>query len=281
MTKLLPAVLFFSVTATLLTAGPAQAQLSMSVAPVRVEHAIAPDETWTDIVMVENVSDRTLYARVTVADWFLERDGTPVFVKRGRHPELSMSDWVEVNPTELAVPPGATQPVRYTVTVPSGVPDASYRTALLIESLPDFAEVARARNANVAYLTARIGVIVYNRIGSATPEAQIVNQQVIASDTTLSGQAVELTVRNPGLVNLRITGSSELLGPLGQTLQTHTIPDSVILPRSERSIVVALEEPITTAGFTVLSRLDIGHPPLLEVETQVGRLAANHGVLDD
>ena len=64
-------------------ATPASAQLSISVSPIRVEQAIQPGKTRTDVVTVENVSDQLLRARVTVADWFLERNGTPVFVKHG------------------------------------------------------------------------------------------------------------------------------------------------------------------------------------------------------
>ena len=251
---------------------PAEAQLSMSLSPVRVEHAIPPGELWTDVATVENVSDRPLRARVTVADWYLERDGTPVFVKRGTRPGLSMSEWIDVNPTEFEIGPGGTQVVRYTLTVPAGLPDASYRTAVLVESLPDF---VGKPDRNVAYLTARIGLIIYNRVGTEAPLAEVVGQEVVSDPETPYSKSVKLTIRNPGLVNFRLSGESQIVTPDGRVLQVVSIPDGVVLPQSEREVLLRLEEPISNRVFNVLSRIDIGQEELLEIETQVGVVAAD------
>ena len=251
---------------------PAKAQLSMSLSPVRVEHAIPPGELWTDIVTVENVSERPLRARVTIADWYLERNGTPVFVKRGTRPGLSMSRWIDVNPTEFEVAPGGTQVVRYTLSVPPGVPDASYRTAVLVESLPDFTGTP---DRNVAYLTARIGVIIYNRVGTEAPLAEVVGQEVISDPGMPNSTAVKLTVRNRGLVNFRLSGESQIVALDGQVLQVVSIPDGVVLPQSEREVLLRFEEPTSHRVFNVLSRVDIGQEELLEIETHVGVVAAD------
>ena len=251
---------------------PAEAQLAMSLSPVRVEHAIPPGELWTDIVTVENVSDRPLRARVTVADWYLERNGTPVFVKRGTRPGLSMSEWIDVNPTEFEIGHGETQVVRYTLNVPASLADASYRTAVLVESLPDFAGTP---DRNVAYLTARIGVIIYNRVGTKAPQAQVVGQEVVSDPEIPNSKAVKLTIRNPGMVNVRLSGESQILTPDGRVLQVVEIPDGVVLPQSEREVLLRLEEPISHRVFNVLSRIDIGLEELLEIETQVGVVVAD------
>jgi P pilus assembly chaperone PapD len=254
-----------------LAGAPANAQLSMSVTPVRVEHSIPPGQMRTEVITVQNVSLRPLRARVTVADWYLERDGTPTFVKRGKLPAFSMSEWVEVNPTEFEVPPTGTQTIRYTVSVPEGTADASYRTAILIESLPDFTDQPRA---NVAYLTGRIGVMVYDRVGSLPPEAEIVNQEVISDPEAPGRQAVKITLRNPGLVNFRISGESRILDPDRRVLQTLTVRDAIVLPRSEREVLVRFEQPVDRPAFNVLTRIDVGLGDLLEIETRVGSMAA-------
>ncbi len=251
---------------------PAEAQLSMSLSPVRVEHAIPPGELWTDVATVENVSDRPLRARVTVAGWYLERNGTPVFVKRGTRPGLSMSGWIDVNPTEFEIGPGETQVIRYTLTVPAGLPDASYRTAVLVESLPDFSGTP---DRNVAYLTARIGLIIYNRVGTEVPLAEVVGQEVVSDPETPYSKSVKLTIRNPGLVNFRLSGESQIVTPDGRVLQVVSIPDGVVLPQSEREVLLRLEEPFSNRVFNVLSRIDIGQEEMLEIETQVGVVAAD------
>lgn len=251
---------------------PAAAQLSMSLSPVRVEHAIPPGEVWTDVATVENVSDQPLRARVTVADWYLERNGTPVFVKRGTRPRLSMSGWIDVNPTEFEIGPGQKQVIRYTLTVPAGLSHASYRAAVLVESLPDFAGTP---DRNVAYLTARLGLILYNRVGTEAPLAEVVGQEVVSDPEAPYSQAVKLTIRNAGLVNFRLSGESQVVTPDGRILQVVSIPDSVVLPQSEREVLLRLEEPISQRVFNVLSRIDIGQEELLEIETQVGVLVAD------
>jgi P pilus assembly chaperone PapD len=251
----------------ILTGAPLSAQVSMSVAPVRVEQDIPPGQTRTDVITVENILLRPLRVRVTVADWFLERDGTPTFVKRGRNPAFSMSDWVEVSPTEFEIPPAGTQTVRYTVTVPERAAESSYRTGILIESLPDFIDQPTTP---VAYLTGRIAVVLYERVGNRPPEAEIVNQQVVPDAEAPGKMVVRLTLRNPGLMNFRFSGESRVLDLDGHVLQTLPVRDAVVLPQSEREVLLRLEQAVGRPAFTVLTRIDVGLGELLEVETRVG-----------
>ena len=211
-------------------------------------------------------------AAVSPAQAQLAMSLSPVFVKRGTRPGLSMSEWIDVNPTEFELGPGGTQVVRYTLSVPASLPDASYRTAVLVESLPDFAGTP---DRNVAYLTARIGVIIYNRVGTESPRAQVVGQEVVSDPEIPNSKAIKLTIRNPGLVNFWISGESQILTPDGRVLQVVEIPDGVVLPQSEREVLLRLEEPISHRVFNVLSHIDIGLEELLEIETQVGVVAAD------
>ena len=249
----------------------ASAQLSLSVAPIRVEHTIPPGEEKTDLILVENTSDRVLRARITVADWYLERDGTPVFVKRGDLPTFSMSEWIEVNPSEFELGPGALQTIRYTVTAPAGAAVGGYRAAILIESLPDF---KGAPLANVTYLTGRVGVILYNRVGDAPVQAEVVGQEVVLDPRGVGRLAVRLSLRNSGRTHFRVSGRSRILDAAGTVLRELAVEDVVVLPHSEREILVWFERTAALSEFTVLSRLDVGLTEWLEVETHVGATAA-------
>ena len=249
----------------------ADAQVSFSVAPIRVEHAIQPGNTKTALIVVENSSDRRLRARVTVADWYLETDGTAVFVKRGEWPMLSMSEWLEVNPSEFALSPGDTQTIRYTTTVPTGAPAGGYRTAILIESLPDYEDVPLA---NVAYVTGRVAVILYNRVGNMPVQAKVAAQEVVAAPGSTRQMAVRLSLRNRGRTHFRVSGESRLFDSTGTLLQVLAVPDAVVLPKSERDILVPFEKSWDLSTFSVLSRLDVGLSELLEVETHIGASVA-------
>ena len=250
---------------------PAQAQLSFGVAPIRAEHVVQPGDMKTDLIVVENTSDRPLRARVTVADWHLERDGAPVFVKRGELPTFSMSEWVEINPSEFAVNPGDLQTIRYTVTAPAGTPAGGYRAAILIESLPDFETAPRA---NTAYVSGRVGVILYNRIGDLPVQVEVVAQEVVPDPSRVEQMAVRISLRNRGQTHFRVTGESHLLDATGEALHVVPVEDTVVLPQSDRYILVWFERPADLSEFTVLSRLDVGLGEWVEVETRVGVFTA-------
>jgi P pilus assembly chaperone PapD len=250
---------------------PAEAQLSIGVAPIRVELAVRPGQTKTEILTVENRDDKPLKISVTVADWYLTKDGVPVFVKRGKSPEFSMSEWVEVNPTECEVPPRDSKILRYTVSVPAETPDGGYRTAILVETLPDIPAGPRM---NSTYINARVGVIVYNRTGDVPTKAEIVGQEIAADPKDPTKTGVKLTVRNAGTGHFRLNGELRILLPDGTRQQAAPVDDAVVLPQSDREVFVSLKQALPSTGFTILSRIDVGLKEWLEAETPVARAAS-------
>jgi hypothetical protein len=70
-------------------------------------------------------------------------------------------------------------------------------------------------------------------------------------------------------VHVRVSGSTRLVDPSGRDLQAVEIPDSVVLPQSERQLLVRLPHPGAHQAFRVVSLVDAGMPELLEAETVV------------
>ena len=245
----------------------AAAQLSLGVSPLRVELAVAPGDTKTDVITVQNLSPEAVRMHVSIADWYFAPDGTPTFVKRGNLPTFSMSDWIEVNPTEFEVPGLGAVPLRYTVTVPPAVQAAGYRAAVLIESVPDMAEGPRA---NVTYLNARIAVMVYDRVGQIPINVEIAGQDVAPDPERPGNSVLRLTLKNTGLAEVRLKGEIHITSQPAGALQIVPFPEAVILPQSDRHVSVPLGASLPADGFTVLSQLDVGLPELLEAETRVG-----------
>jgi len=263
--------LSWAAAAVFVASGTAGAQVSLAVSPVRVELAVVPGQTKTDILTVQNLGEKPQHVRVSVADWYLTKDGTPVFVKAGKAPEFSMSEWVEVNPTELQIGPQGSQVLRYTVTVPAGVAAAGYRSAILVETVP---EMVAGQTANVTYLNARIGVVLYNRVGTLPIMAEITDQQVVPDPANSGRLAVRLTLKNGGTSHYRFRGQSLVQDAEGKTVQTLTVSDAVVLPQSEREVFVPFEGPPPAGSYTVTSRLDVGLKELLEIVTRITPIAA-------
>jgi P pilus assembly chaperone PapD len=246
--------------------GHAAAAVSLSVSPIRIELNVPAGSIKTDVLTIENRSDEPLKLHVTIADWHLTPDGTPVFVKRGKEPAFSMSAWIEVNPTELQVPPQGKTTLRYTIAAPPDTPSGGYRTAILIESLP---EITSPSQPSMAYLNARIGVILYDRIGAATPSIEIVAQDLVPDPEKPDHLALRLTVRNTGRVHARVSGTSYVVSDGERERELGSVTDSVVLPESERYLFVPLIQPLPATEFRLVSRLDIGVPELLEAETPI------------
>lgn len=243
-----------------------RADVAIGVFPIRAEHEVQAGQTKTDGITVDNDSAENIHMRVTVADWYLTRDGNPTFVKKGKSPEFSMSEWIVVNPAEFVVPPHGHQIIRYTFTVPKDTPDGGYHTAIMIESVPN---IAPGQDAHAAYLNARVGAIIYDRVGKTTPQGTITAQQVVIDQKDTGQVGVQITLKNSGSSHFRFKGESKIIDKQGKVIETLPINDSVVLPQSERDVFVPVKGILPTDGFTIVSSLDIGLKELLEAETRV------------
>ncbi|MDD5543223.1 MAG: hypothetical protein PHX83_08615 [Acidobacteriia bacterium] len=243
-----------------------RADVSLGAFPIRSEHQVAAGQTKTDGITVENESAEPVHMRVTVADWYLTPGGDPMFVKRGRVPQFSMSDWIEVNPAEFDLGPHSQQIIRYTFTVPMGTPDGGYRTAILIESVPN---ITQPHDIHMAYLNARIGAIIYDRVGAPATQASVTAQQVILDPNNPSRLGVQITLKNSGNSYFRFKGECKIVDGQGTEVETLPINDAVVLPQSERTIFLPLKKDLPAQKFSIVSSLDVGLKELLESVTQV------------
>ncbi len=244
----------------------AAAQISIGVAPLRAEHAIQAGQLKTDIITINNLSSKPQRMQASVSDWYLPADGIPVFVKRGKAPDFSMSEWTELNPTEFEIPAGGSQILRYTIEVPPGTPEGGYRTSILIESIPHYSAMKQPAAYNI---NARIGVMIYNRVGDAPIFPEVAGQHIILSPDAPSKTAVELSIKNNGRVHFRIRGKCTIENLHGSVIEVLDITDSVVLPQSARNIILPVSTKLPNDGFRILSRVDAGVPEILEVETVV------------
>src|SRR5690606_26104859 len=96
----------------------AHAQRSIEASPLRVELQADPGASHTQAVTVSNPGTERVRVRVTLADWYLARDGAPQFQPPLDGRPYAASSWVRFAPPEFSLDAGAQAPVRFTVTVP-------------------------------------------------------------------------------------------------------------------------------------------------------------------
>ena len=118
-------------------------------------------------------------------------------------------------------------------------------------------------------MNARIGIILYNRIGVVTPDIQIAAQDLVPDPDAPDRLMLRVQIRNAGRVHARVSGDTRIMNDSGRDMELAPIRDAVVLPVSERYLFVRFAKPLPGDEFRIVSRLDVGLPDLLEAETRV------------
>lgn len=256
-----------------LVAGPAAAQVSVEVSPLRVELSVTPGATHTQAVTLTNQSDKPVRIRARVDDWFLTKDGTPQFRAAEPGTWTSASSWVRLAPPEQVVEPGQQGTVRFTTNVPAGVTEGGYRSAIIFEFGPPGADLL-GTGRDVVFRS-RVVTILYVSVGQPAAKVDLTSLTV----RNLPGKPAEIlaTLQNSSRANVRTKGVVIVYDKAGTVVRQIDIPNVPVLPESEREL------PIPTAGegepslppgeYRVEVKIDVGLRELLVGETvlKVGR----------
>lgn len=245
---------------------PAAAQTSVEVTPLRLELKAAPGGTITQAITVSNSGKEPVRVRATVSDWHLSRDGSPQFVE-ATDPKYSASGWTRLAPPEIVVDAGKDTTVRFTLTVPAGVPPAGYRTGILFEFGPaSGSPIAKPRE--VAFKS-RIATLIYANVGQPPANVDLIDLR----SRMLPNQPAYIVaiLKNTGQRTVRTKGTLTLYDKSGAAVSTTVIPDVPVLPESEREVAIPAinpDKPRPPAGeYRVEIKMDVGLPALIVGET--------------
>ncbi len=258
------AVILIGVAAT-----PASAQMSLDVAPLRVELQTAPGGTTTQAVTLTNAGKDSLRVRATLSDWDLSRDGAPQFEGVPEGGRYSATAWVRVAPPEQIIEPGKVATVRFSLAVPQGTDPAGYRTGILFEFGPAAGDpVARGRQ---VMFRSRVATLIYVNVGEPPAAVDLVDLR----SRFANGQAqVIAIVKNTSRRTVRTKGTLTLTDRSGAMVRQVLVPDVPVLPESEREVAITLSSadaarPLAPGEYRVEVKIDVGLPALLVGETTV------------
>jgi hypothetical protein len=230
-----------------LSAAPAAAQTSVEVSPLRIELKAEPGGTTTQAITVSNTGPQPVRVRATISDWHLSRDGAPQFVE-ATDAKYSASGWVRVAPPEIVVDAGKEATVRFTLTVPAGTSPAGYRTGILFEFSP-----------------------LYANVGEPPAALELTDLQI----RRVPDQPVQViaVLKNTSRRSVRTKGTLTLYDKSGAVVSQTVVPDVPVLPESEREIaIVAInpDKPAPPPGeYRVEVKIDVGMPALIVGETTI------------
>jgi hypothetical protein len=259
--------LIAALAASILWAGPAAAQISVEVSPLRVELTAGAGSTTTQGITVSNAGKDPIRVRARLTDWELSRDGAPQFESAVENGPYSATGWLRIAPPEQVIDPGKDAVVRFSMTVPPQIEPGGYRTGVLFEFGPAGGDpIARGRE---VMFKSRIATLIYVNIGQPPVVAELIDLRSRAAGPQLQ---IVATVKNTGRRSVRTKGSLAVLNEGGQTVREVPVPDVPLLPESEREVMIVVVDPdkqsVLAAGdYRVELRLDVGLPALLVGET--------------
>jgi P pilus assembly chaperone PapD len=256
----------FTVLLILLAGSLARAQLSVEVAPLRVELQAAPGGTTTQAVTLDNSGKAPVRVRARVTDWDLSRDGTPQFEGVTEGGPFSATSWVRVAPPELVIDPGKPGIVRFSLTVPPDTGPAGYRTGILFEFLPASGDpVARAREVQ---FRSRVATLIYVNVGQPPVTVELTD---LAVRTGKEETQVIAVLKNTSKRGIRTKGTLTIFDMAsGKPIRASMVPDVPLLPESEREIAITAFEaskPLPAGEYRIEVKVDVGMPALIVGET--------------
>ena len=236
------------------------AEVSISVSPIRVEHLTKQGDRGTDMFSITNDGTAPTRLKVSIEDWSLTKDGTPVFVKAEKSP-YSCADWIRINPIDFRINPGQTREVRYTVNVPAGIESGGYRAAIVFETVPDTEPGEKARR---VLLRGRIAAILYEVVGKTPVDGYATG---LKAEVKPDGIDFTLSLKNTGKVHYRTKGTITIKDSNGNKALDVEIPDTPVLQDSEREVHVRYDKPLPKGSYSALASVDIGRKELIGAET--------------
>jgi P pilus assembly chaperone PapD len=248
--------IFFAV--CLLGAIPVNAQMSIMVSPIRVEHQVKPGTNETNVIQVRNDGTEPTRIAVHAEDWTMDRKGNVSFSPAGGDPS-SCANWIQLNPTDFRLDPGQNRQVRYSLSVPAEARDGGYRAAIELEGMPPPQEGAAKKRMT---LNGRIAVMAYATVGSPEIRAQFQDFQVTAAN---KGISFKLTLANQGDVHFRIKKSwITLKNSKGEEVGRVEVPDIPVLPGATRELEFKKEDLALPKGtYLAEAILDVGKEDFL------------------
>lgn len=216
----------WTLSAALLCAGAAQAQ--MSVSPLVIE-AQANRGQAQAIINVTNTSNQPFRGRVYAESFTYGDNGFQIL-------DSSPSDltpYLQFSPRELTVPPGVQRRIRLITRFPPSLPEGEYRAVVFTETLQETTD----SGGNSVALTARIGTTVYVRQGDLSPNLAVEN----ASWNSEQGQ-IQVLVQNTGMASARPAVSWTLKQGNG-VVETGNLKPTGIVAESERQFLLNYPNP--------------------------------------
>jgi len=255
-----------------LVTATAQAQIGLSMTPMRSDLKLSPKAQTSGPLFLSNDSGERTRVRAQIVDFFIDDNGTPQFGVFAKEAPYSCREWLTVNPMEIDLEPKQQTVARYTLRVPENVaPGANYHCSVQYVTVP---KVMAGERVGMRVAVA-VAPVFYVQVGESKIDAQLKALEVQPPNKAKeTGWMAVAVIENRGLVHCRANGKIDVLDKDGKQVEQVDIPTLPILPKRTQMIPVALKTDLSTGDFTLVIKADLGTS-----EIQGGRVSISSGTV--
>jgi hypothetical protein len=248
-------------------ASPEPGQINLGITPLRVDLGVKAGIETSQPIRITNSGEESVHLRGTVLDWTLTLSGDLAYRRRGEA-TWGCGTWIQINPVEFALPPGQTQLIRYTVSVPGNATVGGYHCAIAFDMLPPPRTKLDSPMGVVNLI--RMLTAIYVRVGTPEIEARIKRLE-LTRNTSKGAKGWEIVTEfdNPGKTHFRVEGSVELLSGEDKALRKFDYSNFPVLPNTPRISRFDLPEDLPPGVYRLRAVVDVGTREKLAAETKV------------
>lgn len=216
---------------------------------------LAPGETNSGEIVVENPTENEVKIRMYLEDWVYKPGGTGEkdFFPAGSQP-LSASRWISFSPAEDTMKPYGRTTIRYTINMPKEVSGGHF-SVLFIETILGATEDEDGVSVLVA---GRIGSLFYVEAkGNSTRRGELQSVDIRAGD---GNKPVEMEVgfKNTGDVDITLQGKYLIMDAQGKIFGRGDLKNIYTLPGDAATAVTEWVGRLPKGSYTALLTCDLG-----------------------
>ncbi len=166
--------------------------------------------------------------------------------------DRSNGDWLDVTPVRFSLAEGESRDVNFSMWVPEGA-TGSYWSAIFVEGSPRIEE----REGTTVLSVERFAIKIYETVpGTELRSGTVTGVEVITTDPLI----LEAAFENTGNVQLRPSGSIDIISSTGEVVRELAIEGFPVLPGAVRLLTVteAEEAPLPPGVYRALVTIDYG-----------------------
>ena len=245
-------------TALLVIAGayPAPADLSLDVAPAKIELQVTGGTSQTLPITVRNSGASPMHIQATLSDFAVGTNGDYKFERPGAN-RFSAASWATINPREFDVAPNSFQLVRVSIAVPQHI-SGEYAGIVFFQTRP-----LRHAGGGIVF-SERVASKVYAYTESSLRIDGAIDD--IAVKQTAIGQRFLIGFKNTGNAHLYLNGRVEIRKG-NETVARVPFQQQLLVERGGRRVIEAYSEKLPPGSYTALALVDFGGPSLAGGQT--------------